>query len=253
MKKDWAEDLNAIKKAGSLKKYILRNYNKKSIDAALADGNFMVTEREDTIQDFFNTFDMEINQYATRKDAVDAYPEMEPSVENYDEGIKITQFNFAVYEIIKEVNERYGHISAKHPEKSLSKLVEISDFKIWDYMTENEVSKHKTLRELIQRIYPAKMVIGVAQENRYSYTGSAIANLLMKTYKKEVTNICPDGYNSSESVDKAILFIVKDLYQENKTALEKNPDLTISQMIERGELNRRKSSDLNLTGGVQIY
>ena len=88
MKNDWANDHKAVLAADSLKSYVLQLHTIKSLRSALAEDNFMATERGDTLEDFYDAFDNEINRYVTKKDVMEVFPEMEPGSEDFEDGIK---------------------------------------------------------------------------------------------------------------------------------------------------------------------
>ena len=238
MSKNWANNLEEVKKAGSIKDYILNEYNKQRVNEALADPNFVVLERTDVIDDFMEEFGREIGQYATRNDVIEAYPEMEPSDEDYESGLKITQFNFGVYEIMKEINERYGQLAEIHPGKKFSEFVQISARDVWQNISKKDIEKCKNLRELVQSNYPAKMIIGVALEKDNLYFSNQNTDWVIGKHAREVINICPTAGTFNERVATAILHTVRALYKENRQELEKTPSLTLAQINKQAGIEK---------------
>ena len=238
MKNDWANDSKTLAQSASLKQYILHKHKQPDVEAALANENFMVTERSDTIDDLFTRFEFEINRYVTTNDVLRFYPEMNPENEDYTEELRLAQFNLAVFEIMKEVNQLYGTIGRAYPNKNLSELVELDDSALWEKITQQEIEKSKSLQALVKEKYPGKLILGVSREYVPPTIHTKTAELIMREHNREVLELCRGSADYEERVGQAILALVRHMHVYYNEDIIKNPTLTIKQITENSGLAR---------------
>ena len=238
MKNDWTKNLKEITKAGSLENYIFTNYNNNLIDKALWGGASSFIERVDVIDQFYANFKDEIERYVLPETVIEVYQHMRPENEYYDEGIKIKQFNIAVGEIMRRMRERYSTISAAHPKKTFSQIISLDDSKIWEGLTPSKVARHESLRALIEKKYPAKLIVGLAINNTTPKIQNEMADAIMAKFSREVLYIYPESVDYNVRVGRAILSTVQEIYQDNRELLEKTPNKTLIQIKKSQELSR---------------
>ena len=238
MKNDWANDYKTLAQSASLREYILEKHKQQDLEEALATENFMVTERSDTIDELFDRFAVEINRYVTANDVRRLYPEMTPESADFNEGIRLGQFNLAVFEIMKEVNEFYGSLGRTYPDKRLGELVALDDSAVWEKTTKPEIEKSKSLQSLIKEKYPAKLIIGVAREHIPPRISLKTAQMIMREHNQEVLEVYRAPADYAERVGQAILAIVRQMHINYHDNLIKNPALTLKQITENTGLSR---------------
>ena len=230
MKNDWGENLVKITRAGSLQNYIFTNYSKDRLDKALRGGVSKFTERVDTIHDIFAHFKDEIERYMSPECIKEAYPDLHPDNDYYQEIIKIKQFNIAVGEIMNRLRERYATIITAHPKKTISQLISLDDSQIWENLTPAKVARHESLRALIEKKYPAKLIVGLALNSIAPKVSNVAADAVMAKFSREVLYVYPEPVDYNARVGRAILATVQEIYQENRVLLEKSPNKTLTQI-----------------------
>ena len=117
-------------------------------------------------------------------------------------------------------------------------------------MQEKALRKDNSFQGSVQSTYLAKKLIQFACGKTVPVIDEEAANRIMHKHAAEVLNICPDGYDNQERVATAVLYTACELYRKHKATLEKNPKLTVDQIIYQGKLGRRAVTKDKMQGSV---
>ena len=187
----------------------------------------------------YAAFSEEINRRYPAESVEDDYREeleqatidADPDCDRHDVARNI-QLSVGLKLLIRDFYEAYADVIDKHPKTPLKDLIALPAAAAAYWHKKKKPQKHNSLKEVIEKKYSAKELIGAVGDQYFRLDYFAVdRDALIDKFSKELS---PKKYDSEEGyaqLERTIIELQHEVFSAHKNAILANPELPLSKII----------------------